>query len=426
MTRDCDRFQELMLDLAYEEIDPDLADQLREHASACDGCREELASILLTRKLAAQLPDPEPPIERDAAILEIAADAAARFSELDRRESAPAHAGALNGVERPIPLMERLRALLLKPALVTAGVACVVLAIAIFVNQNGFDADEQQAASEPGAPFHGPAVAVASLEETPPTPDREPLARSRPEATRSLGDLPAVAQQAPAPPSSLGTGGKLKGADRRGLGTAAAPPSNSAAQLAPAQPAAAAKAEAAKEAYPIADDLDALAGPALAGPALAEEESGAAKSGFAPAPPMAPAPQMAPEPVAGDDARFFKTGMQAYDRGDCATATTSLRRVVDPPNDAPALIPTALHHVARCEKRTGRCGKALVSYEELLQRFPSYGGRPEAMWEAAGCHRRLGHVDRAWALLDDLAEIPGWRERALAEQENLKQIKSQK
>ena len=73
MTSGCDKFQELMLDLAYDEVDAERADQLREHAAECAGCREELESILLTRKLAAQLPEPEPPAVRDAQILELAA-----------------------------------------------------------------------------------------------------------------------------------------------------------------------------------------------------------------------------------------------------------------------------------------------------------------------------------------------------------------
>jgi TolA-binding protein len=175
----------------------------------------------------------------------------------------------------------------------------------------------------------------------------------------------------------------------------------------------AAKVEAELPALP-AEEADALAGPAVAADDYAKAQAGA--------PAAAPA---APPPAGGDDTYYYQSGMSAFNRGDCATAVTSLTKVVDPPHEAPALIPSALHHVARCEKRTGRCGKALISYEDLLDRFPSYSGRTDAMWEAAGCHRRLGHVDRAWALLDALAQVPGWRDRALAEQENLKQIKGQ-
>ncbi|MHC4224845.1 MAG: zf-HC2 domain-containing protein [Planctomycetota bacterium] len=81
MKPDCDRFQELMLDLAYDEVDDVLADELREHAAGCAGCRQELEAIQLTRKLASQLPTPEPPLARDVEILELAADTAARHRE---------------------------------------------------------------------------------------------------------------------------------------------------------------------------------------------------------------------------------------------------------------------------------------------------------------------------------------------------------
>jgi TolA-binding protein len=153
-------------------------------------------------------------------------------------------------------------------------------------------------------------------------------------------------------------------------------------------------------------------------PAEAEAKAKAA----APAGPLA----VEGEVHEGDDARYYRDGMAAYNRGDCAAATISLRKVVDPPHDAPSLVAPALHHLARCEKRTGRCGKAVVAYDELLNRFPGYQGRSEAMWEAAGCHRRLGHIDRAWTLLDGLAKIPAWRDRALTEQQNLEQLKSEK
>jgi hypothetical protein len=47
------------------------------------------------------------------------------------------------------------------------------------------------------------------------------------------------------------------------------------------------------------------------------------------------------------------------------------------------------------------------------------------MWEAAGCHRKLGHIDQAWKMLDALAKIPAWRDRARTEQQNLEQLKAQ-
>lgn len=424
MKRECDGFKELMLDLAYDEVDAELAEQLREHAAECASCREELQAILLTRKLAAQLPEPEPPLERDAEILDLAAEAAARHARSVSRDTRdPVPARGLTEVERPVPFIDKLRAWLLRPALVTAGVACMVFVISYFVGRNALEEDSLQRSAESGAPFVGPAVAVDAVDGRSPVP--EP-AQSAPSPREKRAEEPtSVAQRDLQPATDLGTGGKLKGAARGSLGTAGPPPQNSAAQFPSQPPALAAKAEAADD-FDAEKSLDAL-------PDYAGVAEGAAKSKAAPAAPAAQAPpQGAPAPqaeeaeaYAGDDAHYYQTGMAAYNRGDCHSATIALRKVVDPPHGAPGLVPSALHHVARCEKRTGRCGKALIAYDELLNRFPAYQGRAEAMWEAAGCHRRLGHVDRAWALLDALAKIPAWRDRARAEQQNLEQLKGQ-
>ena len=426
MTSGCDKFQELMLDLAYDEVDAERADQLREHAAECAGCREELESILLTRKLAAQLPEPEPPTARDAQILELAAETASKHAKLYDPEilddEIPARRPA--EVERPVPFIDRLRGLLLRPALVTAAVAGVVFVISYFVGSHALDTDILKQSAESGAPFVGPAEPMETADEAAPGLGRQPLARAETSIPGQAEDQTVAAQQRLQPAGNIGTGGKLKGGERGGsLGTAAPWPQNSAAQFAPQPPGLAArsepKAEAADTPMP-ADEMDAIVGLGDADDMLAAKS----KASAAPAAPM-PMVEEAEAAYVGDDARFYRDGMAAYDRGDCATATISLRKVVDPPHDAPALVPSALHHVARCEKRTGRCGRAVVAYEELLNRFPGYKDRAEAMWEAAGCHRRLGHIDQAFGLLDTLAKIPAWRERAKTEQQNLEQLKAQ-
>jgi len=425
MTSGCDSFQELMLDLAYDELEADRADRLREHAAGCAGCRAELESILLTRKLAAQLPEPEPPTTHDAEILALAVEAASRHagsSHPDLREDAiPQRRPA--PVERPVPLIDRLRGLLLRPALVTAGVAGVVFVISYFIGSNLAEPDGLGQSAESAAPFIGPAVPMDStVEEAQPRP-LEPLARASASAPEGDEARHEATSRDLAPAERLGTGGAPGDAARGGsLGTAGPVPQNSAAQLSPEPPALAAKAAPAAQAFDEAEpaDLDdMLAG---AGAFGGEAEDKAKAAGPLPAPMPKAEEQQTP---AGDDARFYREGMDAYDRGDCATATIALRKVVDPPHDAPSLVPSALHHVARCEKRTGRCGKAVVAYDELLGRFPSYQGRAEALWEAAACHRRLGHIDRARALLDELARIPSWRDRAKTEQQNLEQLQDQ-
>jgi hypothetical protein len=60
-----------------------------------------------------------------------------------------------------------------------------------------------------------------------------------------------------------------------------------------------------------------------------------------------------------------------------------------------------------------------VYYERLLPDWPGYGDRPEALWEAASCYRRLGQTQQALALLDQLERAPGWGDRARAERSSI-------
>ncbi len=133
-------------------------------------------------------------------------------------------------------------------------------------------------------------------------------------------------------------------------------------------------------------------------------EQKAAPEQFAPAPP-------GQDEVLGWGADF-NIGMEAYSRGDCETATAALNRVISQYPSLPSKTPYAMHHIARCEKRRGKFGKALPWYEKLLRRFPGYGGRAEALSEAATCHQRLGQIGPAKAKLEELSRIPGWESRA--------------
>ncbi|MBN2530328.1 MAG: tetratricopeptide repeat protein [Deltaproteobacteria bacterium] len=72
----------------------------------------------------------------------------------------------------------------------------------------------------------------------------------------------------------------------------------------------------------------------------------------------------------------------------------------------------AIHYIARCEKRTGRCGKAVIHYEQFLTRYATYTTRTEVLYEAATCHTKLGHTDRAKILLEELSLDPKWRAKA--------------
>ena len=158
MSRGCDRYDDRLLDLVYGELDDAEAERVRDHAAGCAACREALESLLLTRRLAARMPEPELEGVDAEPLLAAARSAAAEWSTERETSSSGADLGAaLAGFERRPTLGERLRAWLLKPALATAAAASVALVVglAIFF---GAGPSRDAAEVETAAPFYGPAA----------------------------------------------------------------------------------------------------------------------------------------------------------------------------------------------------------------------------------------------------------------------------
>jgi len=397
MSCDCREFTELLLDLAYGELEDGEASRLKDHAAACPACGAELDKILLTRKLARALPAPEPSSQLEGLVLaeaeRVAVSAASRRSEPGVRDEV-----RVAGIAEQGPtFLDRLRAALFKPAFATALAATVVFAICFYLYRNASPESSDETGA-PGAPFYGPAGVMSAAPASP--AQSSPVLLAREERMRA-SEEPAGREGA-IPSRSLGTGRSMapsKGA----LGTAGP------AQVNPA------------------DELDrggaALGDVAAAAPASEDappwQKSGGGYSGEGKA---ADAAKASPAPFDQGVADLFAEGMDAYDRGDCAAATVSLERVVDSYGAPAGLVPKALHHLARCARRSGSCGRAIVYYERLFAEYPGYVQRPEAMWEAAGCHRRLGHVEQSLALLRELEQLPGWGARADAEIKSIESL----
>jgi TolA-binding protein len=285
--------------------------------------------------------------------------------------------------------MDRLRAALFKPAFATALAATVVFAISFYLYRNAAPERSDDVVA-PGAPFYGPADVMTAA---PPAPSQAKPALAR-EDRMLAGEEPAGAEGA-LPSRSLGTG-RAMAQDKGSLGTAGPTQVNSADEL--------------DRSERRVGDLAAAAPAAEEAPSWSQGGGGFGGDGK-----TAGAAKASPAPLDEDVAALFAEGMAAYDRGDCATATASLERVVDSYGAPTGLVPKALHHLARCARRAGSCGRAVVYYERLFTQYPGYVERPEAMWEAAACHRRLGHVELSLALLRELAQLPGWGEKADSE-----------
>jgi TolA-binding protein len=129
----------------------------------------------------------------------------------------------------------------------------------------------------------------------------------------------------------------------------------------------------------------------------------------------APTKSRLPDTAASD----FRMGKEAYARSDCMTAKAAFQRVVDQPATPSSKAAIAMHHIGACEKRQGRCAKAVEWYEKLLKSYPNYPHKADALWQAAGCYRRLGQRSQSRALLEQLTRISGWETKARQELEQL-------
>jgi anti-sigma factor (TIGR02949 family) len=78
------------------------------------------------------------------------------------------------------------------------------------------------------------------------------------------------------------------------------------------------------------------------------------------------------------------------------------------------------HQLAWCTAAAGDAKKALVLYENLLAKHPSYAGRHQAMMEAADLYAKLGDKKGARALLEKLLDVPKYEKKAKKKLEKLK------
>jgi len=394
MSCDCREFSELLLDLAYGELGQADASRLEAHAATCAPCRLELEGVLVTRKLAAQLPGEAPdPILSEAILAEAL------------RESGHAGSRIAPIAEREPGFFDRLRAALTRPAFAAAAVGIAVLAVSLALYQNAAQRNAPEGVSA-GAPFFGPVGGSAAA--PPVSAQSTAIAKSKAESRPALAEEVAVASAEPR--SSLGTGRRYASAEGS-LGTMGPAQVGSAGELdlgdTPASRESSASAPSAKpSASPSLDAIGSGAGYGMGGGGKAAKSAEESK---------------------GDETAesLLGEGMRAYDRGDCATASPLFARIADDPNAGSNVAPKALHHLARCARRSGSCGRAIVAYKRLFSSWPGYADRAEAMWEAAACHRRLGHSEQALSLLDQLEGLPGWSDKVRTEKSSIERSAAQ-
>ncbi len=444
MTQGCGKYEDAILDLSYGELDEAAAETFRTHAAKCPACAEAVQALSSVRRLSSHAIRLDPPPALDEAVLAAARESVAGASRAHTPVARPA-------TEAKPGFFDLLRSFLLHPAFAGAAVISLVLVVTFFVSQKGESPSTAKSSVEtvlaerplevvgtsPSGQSADEALSSSAEAAKETSPHAAPSIKKREETTKT--DIAAHGKSrgiAPAPKptrdeSAATATGKITAqptfAESKSESRSAARQPQSAASRRRSAPKTSSPAlgggySAAKGAparkYAEVDDLadpNGLSG--FAPPPgekkqtarLDKETSAAADEIAAPSP---SAPNSAPSSPAEEADDAYTRGMAAFRRGDCSSAVRELSVVAASPTRYPGRAPSALHHMARCEKRRGRCANAVTRYEALIDRYPSYADRNDALYEAAQCYKRLGRFDRARTLLQRLRNEPGWESRA--------------
>ena len=87
--------------------------------------------------------------------------------------------------------------------------------------------------------------------------------------------------------------------------------------------------------------------------------------------------------------------------------------------------PMAALYAAKSTEAAHGCSRAAAKYEGVAARFAGTSAAAEAEWGAANCYKVTGNLDRAYALYKELRSVAGYRDRAEGELENLKILQQQ-
>jgi TolA-binding protein len=365
---DCTRCDELLLDLAYGELDEVTAAATKKHVDGCARCGAALADVSIVREACRAIEMPEPPFSLDAAIL-----SAARAAVVSPQSATVRHIA----VDRPVSLASRFMSgfasLAMKPQMAMAAVLVVVVGVALVVTQQARapvdEAVPSQALRAPAAPaFEPPPPASPPVVLSPVLPAEPAGVPSRPAEEPALHPIEETVPQV-----SSGHGSGRRSADER-VARADAPLRD-----APERRAGSGGDVIAKS-VPSPTTPPAAGGRAQRGAAMdlaAEETTTEAER----------------QALSGRAA--FESGIGNYNRGRFRDAADDLAEFVARPGDAAGLLSTAHITRARSFKQLGLFAQAAQEYETYLSRWGSGGSAADARVEAADCYARLGQTARA-------------------------------
>jgi len=391
---DCEKFESILLDELYEELDEVTSAAAKRHVAGCARCAALFSGLKATRRLAV-MPVVEPPADLEDRIL-AAAKEAQKVVPIGRRVS---HVISLAGswAMRPQTAMAALFLLMIgSSALLIKGKVAKPASSTMIVSEQGepvastplenllpaaapaVDAvnlgkDAKGAATAPAATAAASSAPTWNGYASNDVPSEAPAVRgvrakaADADKTRNLDDL----ESSGGARAGGGGGAPAPQAHYGGLGHASSAP---AAANAPPPPAA-----------PAMQALGALGG-------AKKEEDGALAQQKPQAPPT-----------------DFDTAMNAYNTGDYATSTQLWDKGAQNGDLNAAL------WEARSIREASGCGVAAARFDRVAQQAGVSAVANDAKFDAARCYRALGQYDVARALLSQLILVPAYFNRAQSE-----------
>ena len=121
-------------------------------------------------------------------------------------------------------------------------------------------------------------------------------------------------------------------------------------------------------------------------------------------------PQSETKEQSGDaGSEAFQQALAAYRAGRYAEAERLFEAIAEAGGDE---APQAALHAARSARASGGCPEAAARFDEVHSRYAGTAVAAEAAWQAAGCYRSMGQIDRARKNYQALADVPGYADRA--------------
>jgi len=364
---DCEKFDQVLMDALYDELDELTLAAAKRHADGCQRCQAAWSGFKATRKIGV-LPLVEAPAGLDERVLAAARNAQRDVAWSKRLGRAVSWAG--NYAMRPQAAMAAILLLMLGSSV-------------IFVRAKP---DRSKAMADVHVTERGEPEGIAAV----PAP-----AGGRPMTTTPMDDRapPAMGSALALGPRESAEESKAKGADK--------PEAIAEAPLA-------AKRVAANEFAPPP--------PAAPSPALdleRAEPTGAgrsAESTFGSGAVASRARAASAQQQQQKDA--YASALDLYGAGRYAEAEKSFKEVAAG-NSKNA--PQAALFAAKSAEAAYGCGKAAAMYEAAASRYGATTPGAESLWGAANCYKAIGSFDKATIFYNELRKVAGYRDRAEAE-----------